>query len=148
MSVDALEAVRKSIVVAAPVEKAWEVFTERIGTWWPFAGHSLGGDETETAVIAPDRIFERWKDGSEHTWGRMLVWDPPRRLRFTWEVHPAGQTEVELRFTPEGDGTRVELEHRSWEALGERAEAVRGSYDTGWGVVLGKYVDAVGPSSD
>jgi hypothetical protein len=63
VSVEALDAIRKSVVVAAPVERAWEVFVERMGSWWPLATHSIGGEQTETAIATPDRIFERWQDG-------------------------------------------------------------------------------------
>jgi uncharacterized protein YndB with AHSA1/START domain len=70
-------------------------------------------------------------------------WDPPARLVLAWNIleRPGEQTEVEVRFTPEGAGTRVELEHRGWEALAEGASDKRADYDTGWDHVLGQYVD-------
>ncbi len=136
MSVDTLDAITKTVVVPAPVERAWAVFTERIGEWWPLATHSLGGERTETAFAAPDRIYERWADGTERTWGRVLAWEPPARLVFTWEVGEDSGNEVEVRFVPEGEGTRVELEHRGWEAGTPEA---RRSYDGGWEHVLGRF---------
>lgn len=144
VSVEILEEVRKTIVVSAPVEKAWEVFTTRASTWWPVESHSIGGKEV-TAVIGPDRMYERLPDGTEHTWGRVLVWDPPHRLVATWELPPGaeGQTELEIRFTPQGDSTVVELEHRGWERLGTIAAETRAKYDPGWDFVLGKYETAV-----
>jgi uncharacterized protein YndB with AHSA1/START domain len=135
VSVEALDAIRKSVVVAAPVEWTWELFTERLGEWWPLATHSLGGEQTETAVMTPERIFERWSDGSERQWGRVLTWEPPHRLVFTWEVSDASGNEVEVRFVPEGDGTRVELEHRDWES--GTLDGWR-SYDGGWDFILAR----------
>ena len=138
MSVNALESVRKSVVVAAPVERAWEVFVDRIGEWWPLDTHSLG-EEPVTAVIDGRRVYERERDGREHTWGRIVAWEPPRRLAFTWEVRRGGQSEVEITFSPEGGGTRVDLEHRGFEVYGDVGEAVRARYQPGWEYVLGCY---------
>ena len=73
----------------------------------------------------------------------MLAWEPPHRLVLAWNVANAEAlpTEVEVRFSAEGEGTRVDLDHRGWEALGEDGVEKRGDYDTGWDFVLGKYVD-------
>ena len=139
MSVEALEAIRKSVVVAAPVERAWELFTERMGEWWPLATHSYGGERTETAIATPERIYERWHDGSERLWGEMLAWEPPHRLLFTWEIGSDCGKEVEIRFVPEGDATRVELEHRGWAAGSDDS---RRDYESGWGAVLGRFEEA------
>jgi uncharacterized protein YndB with AHSA1/START domain len=139
VSVEALDAIRKSVVVAAPVERTWELFTERMGDWWPLATHSIGGDRTETAVVTPERIFERWQDGSERLWGRMLAWDPPHRMVFTWEVGTDCGNEVEVRFLADGGGTRVELEHRGWESA---TPAGWRSYESGWGAVLARFEEA------
>ncbi len=138
MTVEAIEAVRKSVVVAAPAEKAWEVFVERIGEWWPLAGHSIGGDDAVAAVVDGDRIYERTRDGTKHTWGRITTFEPPTHLAFTWQVHRGAETHVDIRFTPEGDGTRVDLVHGGW-----TAEAARRSYDEGWSFVLGRFESAV-----
>jgi uncharacterized protein YndB with AHSA1/START domain len=140
VSVEALDAIRKSVVVAAPVERAWELFVERIGSWWPLATHSIGGEQTQTAIATPDRIFERWQDGSERVWGHVLAWEPPHRFVFTWEIGEDCGNEVEVRFLAEGDGTRVDLEHRGWDS-GTTPESWRG-YDTGWGSVLGRFEEA------
>jgi uncharacterized protein YndB with AHSA1/START domain len=136
MTTDALYAIKKSVVVGAPVERAWELFTSRAGDWWPLARHSLGGERATTAVIGPERLYERWADGSEHVWGHVLVWEPPRRLVFTWEISEDSGNEIEVVFTAEGEGTRVELEHRGWE--NGTAEMWR-SYDHGWEHVLACY---------
>jgi uncharacterized protein YndB with AHSA1/START domain len=139
VSVQELEAIRKSVVVAAPVDVAWSLFTERMGEWWPLHSHSLGGDQAETAMATPERIFERWQDGTERTWGQMLAWEPPHRLVFTWEISKDSGNEVEVRFTPEGDSTRVDLEHRGWEMGTDES---RRGYDSGWGFVLGRLEQA------
>jgi uncharacterized protein YndB with AHSA1/START domain len=138
-------AVRKSVVVAAPIELAWEVFTERITTWWPLDTHSIGKERIESMVVdgrEGGRIYERLNGGGEESWATMVAWEPPRRLVFSWEItEPA--TEVEVRFTPEGEGTRVDLEHRGWERLGANAERRRGSYNEGWEYILGRYERAL-----
>lgn len=136
------EAIRKTVNVALPVEKAFRLFTDGIGTWWPFATHSLGGEAVEAAVfdVEAKRLYERAADGTEHDWGDILAWEPPNRFLLGWRVNPARpDTEVEVRFEPEGTGTRVELEHRGWEKCGP---GERSSYDGGWEHVLGKFVEA------
>jgi uncharacterized protein YndB with AHSA1/START domain len=141
VSVEALSAIRKSVLVSASPETAWRLFVERIAEWWPVESHSLGGDKVEAAVVTPERIYERWHDGTERVWGRMLAWEPPSRLVFTWEVSRNCGNEVEVRFLPEGEGTRVELEHRGWEH--DQLETW-GSYEGGWDFVLGRYEGAAG----
>jgi uncharacterized protein YndB with AHSA1/START domain len=136
------EAIRKTVNVALPVEKAFRLFTDGIGTWWPFATHSIGGEAVEAAVfdVEAKRLYERAADGTEHDWGDILAWEPPNRFLLGWRVNPASPgTEVEVRFEPEGTGTRVELEHRGWEKCGP---GERSSYDGGWEHVLGKFVEA------
>ncbi|HEY2936005.1 MAG TPA: SRPBCC domain-containing protein, partial [Gaiellaceae bacterium] len=92
------------------------------------------------------RLVERSKTGEEAVWGEVLAWEPPGRIAFTW--HPGyaegdPMTEVEVRFRAQGGLTVVELEHRGWERLGERAEEARTGYEVGWPVVLGRYAAAV-----
>jgi uncharacterized protein YndB with AHSA1/START domain len=153
----AIEAVRKTITVSCSLERAFETFTEGIGTWWPLPTHSVDGDRSRGVYFEPGpdgRLVERLASGGEAVWGYVLAWDPPHRLVFSWhpgvdcartQVHEA--TEVEVRFTADGEQTRVQLEHRAWERLGERARASRESYDTGWEPVLAKYVQALDQSS-
>lgn len=147
-----IEAVRKTVTVDCPPDHAFRVFTERLGSWWPLGTHSVsvmddGSGAPETAVLEPrvgGRLYERTRDGRDCDWGRVLAWEPPGRLVLSW--HPgrpeSEATEVEVRFVPEGERTRVELEHRGWERLGERAAPAREGYDGGWPAVLGAYVDA------
>ena len=144
----AIEAIRKSLVVNCSPERAFEVFTE-IGSWWPVHTHSIsvmddGTEPPETAVMEPGvggRLYERTRDGKELSWGKVLAWEPPSRLVIEWKVNPdaVAPTEIEVRFAPEGDGTRVELEHRGWERLGEAALESRTSYEGGWNGVLAGY---------
>jgi len=103
-------------------------------------------------VIEP-RVGGRWygllEDGSEAEWGDVLAWDPPRRLLLAWRIganwayDPDLTTEVEVTFTPAGEMTRVELEHRHLERMGEGAESARASFDSdgGWGGLLKMFAD-------
>jgi uncharacterized protein YndB with AHSA1/START domain len=143
--------VRKSLTVAAPIERAFEVFTERIGAWWPFESYSIGGEKTTTAVMEGREgggVYEVMEDGGTAPWATVLAWEPPHRLVLSWHVNPDNPaSEVEVRFSPDGDGTRVELEHRGWERFGEKATEASSGYDEGWDLVLGRYVGAV-PEGD
>ena len=134
------DAIRKSVTVATPIEHAFHVFTEGIGSWWPVRTHSMGQEKTEQAVFEPTaggRIYERQADGTEVEWGTVQTWEPPRRVVFSWGLNGS---EIEVRFVPEGSDTRVELEHRGWDRLED--EQGRESYDEGWDVVLAEYVRA------
>ena len=151
--------VRQSVVVDAPPERAFAVFTEGIGTWWPLDPYQIGEKPATTAVIEPregGRWYERAADGTECPWGRVLAWEPPGRLVLTWEIScdwqpdPTAVSEVELRFAADGDGrTRVELEHRGLETYGERAQEMRDTFGSpgGWGGLLAKFVEAAGAAA-
>jgi uncharacterized protein YndB with AHSA1/START domain len=137
-------AVRKSIVVACDVERAFDVFTRQVGTWWPLHTHSIGGDKITEVVVEEQvggRIYERHSDGGEGEWGRVLTWEPPASFAMTW--YPGHDdtraTRLEVRFAPEGDGTRVDLEHTGWEIFAGGAQEYAKNYDEGWGTVLGYY---------
>ena len=139
-----IQAVNKSLVVNCSPERAFEVFTREIGSWWPLQTHSIG-EEKVTEVVFEEgvggRIFERHEGGGEGEWGRLLAWEPPARFVMSWYPgkDAAQATELEVRFTAEGDGTRVDLEHRGWEIFAEEAQETRDNYDGGWGSVLGFY---------
>jgi uncharacterized protein YndB with AHSA1/START domain len=147
-------AVRQSIVVQAPQERAFAVFTEGMGSWWPLDSHVIGEKPVADAVMEPragGRWFERSQSGSECDWGRVLAWEPPHRVVLAWEISPDWRydpdihTEVEVRFHAEGDGrTRVELEHRGLESFGERAQEMRGVFDSdgGWRMLLGRFAES------
>lgn len=144
--------IRRSGVVTATPEKAFQVFTEGIADWWPYDTHSVEGMEgedrsPETVIFEPGpngRIYERMTNGKEAHWANVTAWEPPHRVVLAWQVNPdtPGPTEIEMRFTPEGDGTRFEFEHRGWEVLGADAEKAAGQYDGGWFKVLGRYEQA------
>jgi hypothetical protein len=143
--------VRKEIVVEASQARAFRVFTEEHGAWWPLASHHIAAKAAETAIIEPragGRWFERAADGSECLWGKVLVWDPPGRLVLAWQIgadwkhDDTFSTEVEIRFVSLGPATtRVELEHRQIEHFGEAAERMRGAFDSdeGWSGILRRY---------
>lgn len=139
-----LEAVRKSVNVAIPPEDAFRRFTEEMAIWWPLDTHSVGQADAETVVFEAregGRILERMSDGRTAEWGTVLVYEPPGRVVFSWHPgrDPDGAQEVEVRFVAMEGGTRVDLVHRGWEILGERAEKLRSEYDRGWDFVLGRY---------
>jgi uncharacterized protein YndB with AHSA1/START domain len=152
----ATTAVRRSITVDAPVEKAFEVFTDRFGAWWPLDYHT-GDQDPETVVMEPrtgGRWYERTADGAEADWGVVLAWEPPTRLVLAWRLDaewkhnpdPAKQTEIEVRFVPDGGGrTRVDLEHRLLDRFGDAADEMRSTFDSdaGWVGLLSRYAEAV-----
>ena len=140
----AVAPVTKSVHVACDLEHAFAVFTTGIGTWWPLDLHAIHSGAVREVVWEERRggeVYEVSNDGEKAHWATILAWEPPTRTVIAWRVDPdaPAATEVEVRFTPEGDGTRVELEHRNWELLGDRAADSRASYDGGWEVVLARY---------
>lgn len=156
---DAAQAVvRKSVLVNAPKEHAFMVFTERHGTWWPLQTKHIGVTPAQTAIIEPivgGRWFERSSDGAECDWGRVLVWDPPHRLVLSWDIgsdwkyDPKLGTEVDIRFISESpDTTRVELEHRRLDRFGALADKMQATFDSegGWGGILRDFAQAFAKS--
>jgi len=142
--------VRKVVNVNAPPAVAWRVFTEQMRIWWPLATHKIGKTAAVDAVVEPrvgGRWYERGDDGSTCDWGRVLAWEPPARLVLSWEItadwkhDPDLRTEVEVRFIPDGDGTRVELEHRRLDLYGARRDEMRGIFDSagGWSGILERF---------
>jgi uncharacterized protein YndB with AHSA1/START domain len=150
-------AVRQSIVVDAPPDRAFAVFTEGMSSWWPMESYSIAPGPMAAAVVEPregGRWFERSDDGSECDWGRVLAWEPPDRVVLAWQISPQWRydagltTEIEVRFTPEAGPTartRVDLEHRKLENYGELAEQMRSilGADDGWRGLLRRFGDAV-----
>jgi uncharacterized protein YndB with AHSA1/START domain len=139
--------VRKTIRVATRPERAFRVFTEHMGTWWPLVSHHIGKAAAQTCVVEPfagGRWYERGVDGSECEWGRVLAYEPPRRLVLAWQISADWQpdanlnTEVEVLFIADGDGTRVELEHRLLTNFGARAAEMAAVFDSpgGWNGLL------------
>jgi hypothetical protein len=141
-----IEPVRRSVHVEVPPDVAFRVFTERVADWWPLATHSGYEEEAATIAFSGGRLVETSRAGVENVWGEVTAWDPPHAVTFTWNpnLEKDGHTEVEVRFTPNGSGTRVELEHRAWDVLGPRARDTRDRYDHGWPPVLERYAAAAG----
>ena len=141
--------VTKSVVVACDIEHAFRVFTSEVGSWWPLDSHARHPGAVREVVWEEregGEVYEISADGEKAHWATVLAWDPPTRTVIAWHVNPdaPAATEVEVRFSAEGDGTRVDLEHRGWERLGEQAAGTRGSYDGGWDSVLARYVSHLG----
>jgi len=124
-------------------EDAFRIFTEDIGAWWPMETHSVFGAAARVAVEGTE-IVERSGLGEQSVWAEIEEWSPPHLLVLSWHpgTDPAKATKVEISFAPDDEGTRVELTHTGWEALGERAEAARQSYDEGWLSVLQRFAAA------
>jgi len=144
--------VRKQVVVDTPIARAFSVFTGRFGDFKPPEHNLLGAPIAET-VFEPrvgGGIVDRAADGSECRWARILAFDPPDRVVFSWDISPQWQietdpdhtSEVEVRFIAETpDRTRVELEHRHLDRHGPGWPAVRDgvAHDQGWPLYLTRY---------
>ena len=138
-----MDPVRKEIVVDAPVERAFRVFTDRFDAWWPRDHHILEAPLAKVVMepSAGGRWYEVGTDGSQCDWGKVLVWDPPKRVLLAWQLtsqwkyDPNFVTELEIRFIPVGVmQTRVELEHRNMDRYADQAVAMREALDSpqGW----------------
>jgi uncharacterized protein YndB with AHSA1/START domain len=148
--------IRTSIVVEAPIERAFSVFTEDFGRIKP-REHNMLGVEIAESVFEPragGHIYDRGVDGSECRWARVLACEPPNRVVFTWDISPHWQietdlektSEVEVRFIAETpDRTRVELEHRNLDRHGDRWEGMRAGVDSdgGWPLYLARFAELV-----
>lgn len=144
--------VLKQIIVQAPVERAFAVFTERLGDFKPPEHNLLSVPIAET-VFEPrvgGNIIDRGEDGSECRWARILAYDPPDRVIFSWDIDPQWQivtnpqaaSEVEVRFVAETpQRTRVELEHRNLDNHGPGWQSVSEGVDgeAGWPLYLARY---------
>src|SRR5579859_2527647 len=149
--------VRSTIVVEAPIERAFRVFTEDFDRVKPREHNMLGVEIAETVfeARAGGRVYDRGVDGSEFQWARVLAFEPPNRLVFSWDIGPQWQlepdlektSEVEVRFIAEsGERTRVELEHRNLDRHGEGWEGERDAVagDGGWPLYLRRYGGLIG----
>ncbi|HEX3815113.1 MAG TPA: SRPBCC family protein [Mycobacteriales bacterium] len=152
MTQTATAVVRRQIIVDAPIEHAFTVFTERFGDFKPPEHNLLGAPIAETVFEARvgGHIFDRATDGTECHWARVLAYEPPDRVVFSWDINPSWQLEtepentsqVEVRFTAETpQRTRVDLEHRNIDRHGPGWEAVSFgvSNDAGWPLYLDRY---------
>jgi uncharacterized protein YndB with AHSA1/START domain len=149
--------VRRQITVDAPIERAFTVFTERFGDFKP-PEHNLLAVAIAETVFEPKvggHIYDRGVDGSECHWARVLAYDPPDRVVFSWDIGPRWQietdpdhtSEVEVRFVAETpQRTRVELEHRHIERHGPGWQSVSDGigHDQGWPLYLTRYAALLG----
>jgi uncharacterized protein YndB with AHSA1/START domain len=145
--------VTSSITVEAPIERAFSVFTDGIGTWWN-PDHHLPGMDVKEMVFDPfvgGHIRDIGTDGSECRWSRILAYDKPNRVVFSWDISvqwqietdPEKTSEIEVRFIPEGAArTRVELEHRNLERHGDGWESMRDAVGSEGGWNLQPFADA------
>jgi uncharacterized protein YndB with AHSA1/START domain len=148
--------VRTEIVVEAPTDRAFRLFTDRFDRIKPREHNMLGVDIAES-VFEPrvgGRVYDRGVDGSECQWGRVLAYEPPDRLMFSWDINPRWQiegdlaktSEVEVRFIAEGpERTRVALEHRNLDRHGDGWEGTRAGVagDQGWPLYLERFAAVV-----
>jgi uncharacterized protein YndB with AHSA1/START domain len=144
-----------TVTIGVPIDKAFEVFTGSINSWWPHEYH-IGQADVAQVILQPGvggRWFERGVDGSECDWGRVLVWEPPNRVVFTWQISgswqfdpdPEHASEIDARFSADGPGqTTVSVEHRYFERLvGGQAisDAINGG--GGWALLLDGFAKTI-----
>jgi hypothetical protein len=143
--------IRKQLVVKAAPQRAFEIFTAGMGGWWP-RDKSIGSTPIADVIMEPfagGRWYERSADGSECEWGKVLVWEPGKRVTLNWQIGATWQynadlhTEVEISFRPAGEGTQVTLEHRNIESISASPE-LRNGLDSGWQQILGSFSEGVG----
>jgi uncharacterized protein YndB with AHSA1/START domain len=145
--------VRKRTHVSANPARAFEIFTKGMKRWWP-RHHSINSAPIQDIIVEPwagGRWIEQGEDGSECQWGKVLAWEPPGRVVLAWQINaqwqydPELMTEVEVRFSKDGDGTLVELEHRL-EGYGAAAEQMRQIFDgpEAWEATLERFAKEVG----
>jgi uncharacterized protein YndB with AHSA1/START domain len=147
--------IRRVITVDAPIERAFSYFTDRFGDFKPREHNLLAVPIAETVFEARvgGFIIDRGEDGSECPWARILAYDPPHRVVFSWDIgptwqleaDPANASEVEVTFTADGASTRVELEHRHLDRHGPGWELLRDGVgnDQGWPLYLDRYTALV-----
>lgn len=148
--------VRHEVVVEAPIDRAFSLFTEGFGSFKPPEHNMLGVDIAETVfeLRKGGSIYDKGVDGSECRWARVLAYEPPNRVVISWDISPRWQietdhaktSEVDVRFIAEApDRTRVELEHRYIDRHGDGWEAVRAGVDAndGWPLYLRRYAEVV-----
>jgi uncharacterized protein YndB with AHSA1/START domain len=139
---------QREVLVDADRSLAFEVFTQRIGSWWPLGEHSVhgaGGSVAFDARAVGGRIVESMVGAEDAVWGTVARWEPVDAIAFTWHPGhgPDRASQVSVTFSDEGGKTRVHLEHSGWEVYGEQAAEARTEYGHGWPVVLDAYAASV-----
>ena len=144
-----IDPLRLSFEVRCPADRAFRVWTAETTRWWP-ADHTATGADGSTIVFEPTvggGVYEVTAAGERIDWGEVLAWDPPNHLAYLWHLRADREdaTEVHIDFVPlDADATRVDIEHRGWERLGERGRDRRDANQRGWGGLLPHYVAAAG----
>ena len=137
--------IRREIAVPAAPERAFALFVDNIGDWWPLHTHGVFGDGT--VAFEGELLVER-SGGRESVWAEVTEWDPPRALSLSW--HPGGtpenETHVTVTFERDVAGTRVTLVHTGWERIPNGAEHAL-DYDTGWIGVLDRFAALAGAAT-
>lgn len=152
---DPIPPIRASVTVDAPPADAFAGFTDGMASWWPRA-FTWSGELLERIGMdghVGGFCYEIGANGMRLDWGRVSAWEPPQRLAFSWQIgpdrvpqpSPARASEVAVTFEAAGDGTRVTVEHRGWERLGEAGSAYRQQLAHGgaWETILEAYAGAV-----
>lgn len=143
---ETIEPIIKTRSLPLSVEAAFSLFTENMSSWWPFGTHSVGGDTVVRVDFDLERrqLIETTTDGSTSVWAQIEAWEPPALLALAW--HPGRSPEeassLEVRFEPEGAGSRVVLTHDGWGRFGDDGHRLRANYDEGWDLVLSPYLAA------
>ena len=151
--------VRTTVVVEAPIERAFRVFTEDFGSVKPREHNLLGAEEIAETVFEPrvgGHLYDRGVNGTECRWARVLAYEPPNRVVISWDISPQWvietdldkTSEVEIRFIAEApERTRVEVEHRDLERHGAGWEGMRQAVDSpgGWPLYLARYAELLAP---
>ena len=145
-------AIRQAVTVRSDPERAFDLFTEHMGTWWPVAAYSRTVNEFEDEDVEVVRlefqarmggsILEHVSDGRVLPWAEVMAWHPPHSVVMAWRPHskPEPPTEVEVTFTARDGGTLVELEHRGWDLVSQEfRDALYETYARGWVMTLGRF---------
>lgn len=135
---------RRTLTVPLKPYIAFDLFVRRLPDWWPLSTRSVWLEAAVGCEVEPHaggRIIEKGPDGAIEHWGTIVEFEEPFRVLLDWHPGstPEHSTEVEVRFEPEAEGTRLHLEHRHWERLGERGDFVRSLYANGWNPVLERF---------
>ena len=147
--------VRREITVAVSPERAFDLFTNHMGEWWP-AEHHLATSPVVAMIIEPrvgGRLYDRSEDGSESVWGQVTEWEPSARFAFAWMITGTWQPEtdvekcstVSVSFSAEGDGTRVVVVHNEFWRMPEGGQGMADAVGApdGWQLGLNRFADFV-----
>jgi uncharacterized protein YndB with AHSA1/START domain len=150
-----VEPIRETVTVRSDPERAFELFTNQMGTWWPVESYSravseFGNEDVEVAELefqpgVGGSVLEHMSDGRILPWAEVIAWHPPHHVVLAWRPHsmPEPPTEVEVTFAEGEGGTLVELEHRGWQRLSEVfREGLYEIYARGWFTTLGCFAEA------